>query len=294
MKKFFLVFGVCVLLLGASCNSGKGKTIVVGAKDFTEQDILGNMLNFLITEHTDYKVDYKHEISSSILWAAIKSGDVDLSIDYTGTMYAHVLKGTETHDPQEVYEIAKKGLKDEYRILMLNPLGFNNTYTLSVRPETAEKYGLKTYSDLAKVSHELILGGTFEIFNRNDGIPNLKKTYNMSFKDEKAIDGILRYAAINNNEIDITTAFSTDGMLIEHNLTVLEDDKNFFPPYHAVPLIREDSAKKFPEIIPLMEKLHNLFTDASMRDLNYQVEVLKRNHAEVAKEFLIAQGLISN
>jgi osmoprotectant transport system permease protein len=294
MKKSFLVLAFCVLALGVSCNSNKGKTIVVGAKDFTEQDILGNMLNFLITEHTDYKVDYKHEISSSILWAAIKSGDVDLSIDYTGTMYAHVLKGTETHDPQEVYEISKKGLKDEYQILMLNPLGFNNTYTLSVRPETAEKYGLKTYSDLAKVSQNLILGGTFEIFNRTDGIPNLKKVYGMSFKEEKAIDGILRYAAIINNEIDITTAFSTDGMLIEHKLVVLEDDKNFFPPYHAVPLIREDSAKKFPEIIPLMEKLHNLFTDASMRDLNYQVEVLKRNHTEVAKEFLIARGLISN
>lgn len=284
-----LVMGM--VLLSGGCKGAK-TTVVVGAKDFTEQDILGNMLYLLIEAHTDIKVDYKHEMSSNVVFAAIKSGDIDLYIDYTGTVYGNYLGYSEMRSAEEVYDIAVKALKDQYDLLMLDPLGFNNTYTLSVRKDTAEHYGLKTYSDLAKVSQDLILGATFEVLNRNDGIPNLKKAYGMSFKDEKAIDGTLRYTAMAKDEIQVTDAFSTDGLLLEYDLMVLEDDRQFFPPYYAAPIIRAKTAEKYPELLNLLQRLSHILDDEAMRELNYRVDVLKENPTETARNFLKARGLM--
>jgi osmoprotectant transport system permease protein len=294
MKKIFTLSVAMVIMavLWSGCNGAGKKSIVVGAKDFTEQDILGNMLKLLITAKTDIPVEYKHEMSSNVVFAAIKSGDIDVYMDYTGTVYGNYLGYSEIKPAEEVYAIAVKEFKARYNLLMLKPLGFNNTYTLSVRTDTAEKYGLQTYSDLAKASSELILGATFEVLNRNDGIPNLKKVYNLSFKAEKAIDGTLRYTAMEHDDIQVTDAFSTDGMLIQYNLVVLEDDQHFFPPYYAVPVIREATAKKYPELLPLLDTLTNVLDDNTMRGLNYQVDVLKVNPAEVAREFLQGKGLI--
>jgi osmoprotectant transport system permease protein len=292
MKRMMVVFTVVLsmALLSVACKAKT--TVVVGAKDYTEQDILGNMLYLLIEANMDIKVEYKHEMSSNVVFAAIKSGDIDLYMEYTGTVYGSYLGYSEMRSAEEVYAIAVQALKDQYDILMLDPLGFNNTYTLSVRKDTAEKYGLKTYSDLAKVSQDLILGATFEVLNRNDGIPNLKKAYGMSFKDEKAIDGTLRYTAIAKDEIQVTDAFSTDGLLMEYELAILEDDRHFFPPYYAAPVIRAQTAAKYPELQSLLLKLSHILDDETMRGLNYQVDVLKESPTETARNFLKDRGLI--
>jgi osmoprotectant transport system permease protein len=293
MKRKVAVFAVVLgmVFLSMSCKGTK-TSIVVGAKDFTEQDILGNILYLLIEAHTDLKVEYKHEMSSNVVFAAIKSGDIDMYIDYTGTVYGNYLGYSEMKGAEAIYAIVVQALKDQYDLLMLDPLGFNNTYTLSVRKETAEQYGLKTYSDLAKVSQNFTLGATFEVLNRNDGIPNLKKAYGMSFKNEKAIDGTLRYTAIAKDEIQVTDAFSTDGLLMEYDLMVLEDDKQFFPPYYAAPVIRAQTAEKYPEVQNLLRKLSNVLDDATMRELNYHVDVLKESPTDTARNFLKARGLI--
>jgi glycine betaine/choline ABC-type transport system substrate-binding protein len=293
MKKRLVPFLVLAGLVLVSLSCGKGKqAVVVGAKDFTEQDILGHMIAMLIKEKTDIPVTYKHEMASNIIFAAIKNGDVDLFVDYTGTVYGNYFQHSEMKSADEVYRIAVRELKDTFNILMLTPLGFNNTYTLSVRPDTAEKYGLKTYSDLAKVSGELILGATFDIYNRNDGIPNLKKTYDMKFKEEKAVEGSLRYIAIEQDEIQITNAFSTDGMLDQYNLMVLEDNKSFFPPYHSAIIIRWETTEKYPELLPLLDKLSGLINDQTMRGMNYRVDVLRENPEDVARDFLMEKSLI--
>jgi osmoprotectant transport system permease protein len=290
--KFIKVLLVGMILLSVVGCSTKTKTLVVGAKDFTEQDILGNILQVLIEENTTIDVEYKHEMSSNVLFSALKSGDVDVSIDYTGTVYAFYLGNQEVKSAEETFTIAAQGIQDQFKIRMLEPLGFNNTYTLSVTSATADKYQLKTYSDLAKISAQLKLGATFEILNRNDGIPNLKQVYNMEFLEEKAIDGTLRYIAINNDEVQIVDAFSTDGLLIEYNLVVLEDDLKFFPPYQAVPLVREDTLKEYPELLSILNQLTGVLDDASMRQLNYQVDVKQLNPTDVARAFLQSKGLI--
>lgn len=277
------------MLLGCS---NKENTIVVGAKDYTEQDILGNIVTVLIQENTNLEVEYKHEMASNILFAAMQSGDVDIAVDYTGTVYGNYLGYSEIKSAEEVYDISVKELNEKYKLRMLEPLGFNNTFCLAVTASTAEKYNLKTFSDLAAVSSDFIFGGCFEILNRNDGIPQLKKRYNMEFKEEKAIEGVLRYTSIDNDETQVVDAFSTDGMLMEYDLVVLEDDKNFFPPYHAASIIREETAKKYPELITVLDKLTDSLSDDTMRDLNYKVDVLKEDPRNVAIEFLKENDLI--
>jgi osmoprotectant transport system permease protein len=231
-------------------------------------------------------------MSSTVLFNALKSGDIDVVVEYTGSAYAHYLGHSELKSAEEVYDISVKELKERFQLLMLDPLGFNNTYTLSVRKDTAEKYGLKTYSDLAKIPNELVIGAGFEIFNRNDGIPNLKKVYGITFKDEKALDGNLRYVALENDESQITDAFATDGLLQKYGLTVLEDDKHFFPPYHAAVLVRASVVEKYPEIQAQLDRLTGLLPDDVMRNMNYKVDVLNENPVEVARAFLTANGLI--
>lgn len=297
MKKRFaailaVLFVVAMLAGGLTGCSGEVKTIVVGAKDYTEQDVLGNIVTVLLENNTDLEVEYKHEMSSNVVFAAVQSGDVDVYIDYTGTIYGNYLDYSDVKSADEVYEISVTEMSEKYDLRVLAPLGFNNTYCLAVRPDTASEYNLKTLSDLAAVSSDMVFGGGFEILNRNDGIPNLKIAYDMSFKEELAVEGVLRYTAIENNETQITEAFSTDGMLAEYELVVLEDDKNFFPPYHAVPVIREDTAQNHPEVLAELEKLNGFIDEDSMRQLNYRVDVLKENPREVAEDFLKTAGLI--
>ncbi|MDZ5034901.1 glycine betaine ABC transporter substrate-binding protein, partial [Clostridium perfringens] len=148
----------------------------------------------------------------------------------------------------EVYNVMKDRFKEDYGIEVLNPMGFNNTYAMAVTKETADKYNLKTVSDLAKISSELVAGPTIEFANREDGLLGINKAYNMGFKTVKPIDGGLRYTALNSNETQVIDAFTTDGLIEQFKLTVLEDDKNFFPPYYAVPIINEKTLEKFPEL----------------------------------------------
>ena len=171
-------------------------------------------------------------------------------------------------------------------------MNFNNTYSLAVTKDLASKYNLKTISDLAKVSKDLTISPTLEFVNRNDGLPGLLKAYNPEFKDVIAMDGSPRYTALLNNNSQVIDAFTTDGLLRKFNLTVLEDDKNFFPPYYAVPLLKQKTLEKYPEVEKLMSKLGPYLTDEVMQEMNYQVDEVGKNPEEVAKEFLLTNNLI--
>lgn len=286
------VAAILVLVMFTGCSS-ENDTIVVGAKDYTEQDILGNLLTVLIQENTDLNVTFKNEMSSNVVFEAIKSGEIDVYIDYTGTLYGVYLGYNDTKTADEIYDIVVSEFSDRFSLDVLEPLGFNNTYTLSVRQDTAEQLGLTTFSDLAKVSNTLNLGATFEILNRNDGVPNLKEMYQMEFASETALDGTLRYTALESDEVQVIDAFSTDALLMEYDLFVLEDDLNYFPAYHAVPIISHATAEKYPEVQEAVEVLTGLLDEETMRGLNYQVDVLARNPKDVAKEFAQEKGLIS-
>ncbi|XJZ25674.1 glycine betaine ABC transporter substrate-binding protein [Bacillota bacterium Lsc_1132] len=296
-KKLIVSFATIVLIAAgvfAFFPTAKAEDkIVIGTKNFSEQLILGNMLADLIENKTDLQVDRKLNLGGTqVAFGAIKSGDIDMYVEYTGTGLVDIMKKQAVNNPQQVYNIVKKEFKSKYGIDLLQPLGFNNTYALAVRQETASKYGLKTISDLAKVSNQMIIGPTIEFPNRNDGLPGLTKAYNMNFKAVKAVDGGLRYTALKNYKSDVIDAFSTDGLLEAFHLKVLEDDKHFFPPYYAVPIIKESTLKEHPELKKVINSLAGKLSDEKMRDLNYKVDSLKQSPDKVAKEFLQKEGLI--
>jgi osmoprotectant transport system permease protein len=284
-----------IITVSAVSNLNKGQnTIKIAGKDFTEQHILVHMFSDLIEDRTDLNVERNVNLGGTqVCFSSLKSGDIDLYFDYSGTAYGDTLNYPPISDMEEVYQTVKKDFKEKFDIEVLKQMGFNNTYVLAVTNETAQKYHLKTISDLASVASRLKAGTTLEFLNREDGLLGITKLYNFQFKATTGLDGSPRYTALINKETDVVDAFSTDGLLKKFNLVSLIDDKNFFPPYYAIPLVRGDILKKYPEIEPVIEELGDILTDEVMIELNYKVDELQMDPETVAKEFLVDKGLIS-
>lgn len=262
-------------------------TIRVGSKDFTEQEILCYMTSHAIENNTDINVETECNLGGAqVVFSALTNDNIDLYIDYAGTDYTDILDHKPISDVDKVYQTIKKEMKQKYNIEVLDQMTFNNTYALAVTKETAEQYNLKTISDLTRVANELTIAPTLEFINREDGLPGLKKAYGLEFKDTIGIDGSPRYTALQNNNAQVIDAFTTDGLLRKFNLVVLEDDKNFFPPYNAIPLVRSDTLKEYPEIEDILNKLGTYLTDEVMQDLNYQVDELGNSPEQVAINYL--------
>ena len=269
------------------------KIIRVASKDFTEQIIIGNMVADLIELNTDIKVERKLALGGTpVSFAALRSKDIDMYVEYTGTAYSEVLSHPPISDVQRVYDTVKQEFASKYNIVVLKHLNFNNTYTLAVTQQTAAKYNLNKISDLRPVAAHMKAGVTFEFLNREDGLHGVEKVYGFRFRDSAPLYGSSRYTALVNRNIDVIDAFSTDGLLKKFQLKVLADDKQFLPPYYAVPLVRADTLQKYPEIETLMDKMGAVLNNDVMTDLNYQVDELHREPRIVAHEFLKQQGLI--
>lgn len=277
----------------AGCKKNTDNTIVVASKNYNEALVLGNMFASIIEYNTDLTVERKLNLGgTNVAFQALKNDSVDLYPEYTGTGYVSIMGRESISDTQKVYDDMKTYYNDELDVAVLTPLGFNNTYAMAVRKDTAAKYNLKTCSDLAKVSDELILGSTFEFAEREDGYLGMQKMYNMFFKDSKSVDGALRYQALANGNSDVIDAFTTDGLLKMFDLVVLEDDLGFFPPYHGVPIVRNEIIKKHPEVKVQLERLGGLIDEAAMIDMNYLVDKEGQDPEKVADNFLRANGLI--
>lgn len=300
-KKSVMILGTAVIaillftLISKNQNSGnKTKLIKIATKPSAEQLILGEMLSLLIEKNTDIHVEKKFSIGggTSNIHPALLKGDIDIYPEYTGTSWLFVLKHDKPLDSGEMYKQLKKEYEDKFDLEWLGLLGFNNTFTLSVKEEDAKKYNIKTFSDLAKLSKNYRFGAEFDFFEREDGYPGLKKVYGFDFKKLVELDINLKYKAIGGNEVDAINSFSTDSLIKKHKLVTLQDDKNYFPSYNAGFVIRKETLKKYPELKKLVEKLNGLIDDKTMTDLNYQVEVENQNPEEVAKKFLMEKGLI--
>ncbi|MFQ9893629.1 MAG: glycine betaine ABC transporter substrate-binding protein [Emergencia sp.] len=297
-KVTLAVAGVLVAILVGNSAIGaimkEDKTIVVGSKDFTEQLILCNMYADVIENDTDINVVREENLGGSqVCYEAMKKGEVDMYIDYTGTIYVSLLGHTAKPDMEAVYNECKEELAREDNITLLPQASFNNTYTLAVSKETAAKYGLSSMKDFQKCDSQLTLGATLEFLNRpDDGLPGLEKKYNIEFKDAIGLDGSPRFTALETGEVDVVNAFATDGLLKKYDLVTLTDDEGYFPPYYAVPMIRQETLDKYPELEKSINRLGEYLTDEVMQELNYQVDEVGREPAEVAREFLTSNGLI--
>lgn len=268
----------------------------IGSKEACESVIIGNMMADLIEAKTDLKVERKLALGGTMIaFQALDSGEIDLYPEYTGTAYGTILgnsiqPGT---TKEEVYDLVKAQLKERHDVDILENFGFNNTYVLAVSKETAEKYNLKTVSDLKNVNGTLRFGCSPEFAVRDDGLPGIEKTYGLKFKSIHNFSGTLMYTAINSGEVDVITAFSTDGLLQKYDLVLLEDDKNFFPPYFMLAFINGDTLKKYPELVEPMSMMYDLLDDETMQGLNYKVVEEGQDRADVARQFLLDNGLVT-
>ena len=290
-----IILGLFIIIFGAyfSLNSKKDKTINIATKPMTEGYILGQMLTELIEQDTDLKVNITNGVGggTSNIHPAIVKGEFDLYPEYTGTSWEAVLKKEGSYDESKFDELQKE-YKEKYNLEYVNLYGFNNTYGLAVNKDIAEKYNLKTYSDLAAVSNNLIFGAEYDFFEREDGYKELQKVYNVDFKKKIDMDIGLKYQAMKDKKIDVMVIFTTDGQLAISDVVVLEDDKKMYPSYRAGTVIRSEILSEYPELKPVLEKLNNILDDKTMADLNYQVESEGKKPEDVAREYLQEKGLL--
>ncbi len=288
MKKLILILGI---FLGIS----QANSIIVGGKNFTEQQFLAEMTTQLL-KAKGYKVDKKSGMGSTVLRKAQIHGQVDIYWEYTGTSLITYNKIKDKLSSDEVYNTVKK-LDKKVGLIWLNPSKANNTYAFAMRVEDKEKYNINTISEYAtamKAKKDILTGLNSEFSARDDGMPGVQKAYKFRLPRANLIkmDSGLIYTALKNKKIDIGLVFATDGRISAFNFYTLKDDKKFFPNYALVPVIREETLNKNPQLSVILNNVSAILTDDLMRKINAQIDVKKISLKEVANKFLKDNGLI--
>jgi len=292
MKKLVFVL-VAVLAVAAFCaGCGQQDAVVqIAHKDYTEQRITGQMISVYL-ESKGYKTEVSELSGTLLCYTALRQGDVDVYAEFTGSAYGAIFDQTEILGVQETYDYVKDRCEKEHGITWLQPLGWNNTFILAVRAETAQELGISDVSGLVPYAKDFVIGCDDEFIIRTDGLPGLKKTYEgLSFKQEIPMDQGLTYAALRSGDLDVISAYSTDGRIAKYDLVTLTDDKSFFPPYFVTPILRMDYAEKNPEITAALNDLGGRWTDADMQRYNLMVDE-GADAREVATLMLRDVGLI--
>lgn len=213
--------------------------------------------------------------------------------EYTGTGLINILEQEPKSDPQEVYDIVSKEYKDKFNLVWLEPTDANDSQGLVTTKKVAEKYDLYTISKLAELAPKLRMAAVPEFTEREDGLIGLQKHYGgMEFKSLELYDYGIKYRVILNDEADVTVGFTTDGDLTNPDLVLLEDDKSFWPPYYVAPVIRNEILEKDSKVADVLNEVSKLLNDEVVQKLNAEVDIDKREYAEVAKDFLVEQGII--
>lgn len=290
---------VIALLFGSiivdSIDFSGDKKIVIGSKEYIEVRILNELYAQLIEENTDIKVERQPALGDTlVVWQAIKNGDLDIVPDYTGTYYSTVLELP--FEPGMGIEETYHGVVDtlpDYSLNASAQLGPNNAYVFACSPAFAEKYGVKTVSDLAPIAHNFTVGCS-QGFYANDkaGLFPVCEYYGMSFKDSMTFGAAPMYLAHESGEVDVIITFATDGLLQKYDLVFLDDDKNFFPPYVLFTIYNDRIKTDFPEVVVLLNKMDMAVTDEEMQNMNYRGAELEHSPYDIARDFLLEKGLI--
>jgi osmoprotectant transport system substrate-binding protein len=300
MKKFWLlsILSCFIALLIASCNfnspSQAAGDIVVASKDFTEQDILGELLAQQIEDTTDLKVIRRPRLGGTfVCHNAILAGQIDAYIEYTGTAFTGILKQETINDPDVVHAKLKQAYAEKFNLEVMPSLGFENTFAMIIRGADAKNYNIQTLSEAAKYTPQWRGGFGYEFLERQDGFPGLAETYNLRFaRPPKIMDLGLIYRALIQKQVDMIAGNSTDGQISRLGLVVLEDDKQYFPPYEAAPIVRKETLAKYPQLRTAINQLSGKITADEMRQLNNLVEGELRDIKTVVREFRKSQGLL--
>jgi osmoprotectant transport system substrate-binding protein len=293
IRRLFATVAVTICLLLISCAPPHPNHPVIGAKNFTEQVVLGELLAQEIEAKSNLKVERRFYLAGSyICHQALISGRIDAYVEYTGTALTAILKQPLDRDPQAVLSTVRSLYASKYGITVAQPLGFENTFAMVVRGDDARRLHLTTLSQAAQYAPEWRLGVGYEFEQRPDGLPGLSTAYGLKFAaPPRTMDLGLLYRALNAHQVDIIAGNSTDGPIQAFGLTALEDDKHYFPPYQAVPLVRNEALQRWPQIQNALDALAGKITADDMRAMNEAIDGQHRDPADVVREFRLRRGL---
>jgi osmoprotectant transport system substrate-binding protein len=277
----------------AGCAPPRPDHPVIGAKNFTEQVVLGELLAQHIEARTGLKVDRRFYLAGSyICQQALEAGRIDGYVEYTGTALTAILKQPVDKDRARVMSTIRRLYGQRYGVDVGNSLGFENTFAMIVRSEEANRLHVSTLSEAAAVSSKWKLGVGYEFQERPDGLRGLETAYGLKFDGSpRTMDLGLLYRAITQRQVDIIAGNSTDGPVQALHLTVLADDRHYFPPYDAVPLFREDAYRRWPQLRAAVTELSGKIDAQEMQRMNAAVDAQHRDPAEVVREFRAKKGL---
>jgi osmoprotectant transport system substrate-binding protein len=290
-------FGIALLAFASvllpGCSPPRPDHPVIGAKNFTEQVVLGELLAQEIEAKSSLKVERRFYLAGSyICQQALVSGRIDAYVEYTGTALTAVLKQPVDRDPQRVLDTVRRLYASRYNIVVGQPLGFENTFAMVIRGEDARALHLTTLSQAAQYTPRWRLGVGYEFEQRPDGLAGLSAAYGLHFAAApRTMDLGLLYRALNGHQVDIIAANSTDGPIQAFGLVALEDDKHYFPPYQAVPLVRAEALRRWPQIQTALTALAGKITADDIRAMNEAVDGQHRDPAQVVREFRNRKGL---
>ncbi|WP_438798306.1 ABC transporter permease/substrate-binding protein [Staphylococcus pseudintermedius] len=297
-RKMLATLGVILLFMLAvtiaPIFSNQNERITIAGKLGTEPSIITNMYKILIEDKTDYTVSVKDGMGkTTFLFNALKSGDIDGYLEFTGTVLGELTKESpKSKDEKEVYEQANASLENKFDMTLLRPMQYNNTYALAVKRDFAEEHNIKTINDLKKVESEIKPGFTLEFNDREDGYHAIQKVYHLNFQNVKKMEPKLRYQAIESGDINLIDAYSTDAELKQYDMVVLDDDRKVFPPYQGAPLFKKSFIEAHPDIEKALNQLEGKISDEEMQEMNYRVAEKDEDPYDVAKAYLKKQGLI--
>ena len=295
LRSISIILTLTTLMVLSSCGE-KEAAVKLGSKNFTEQFIISSIIGqFLESKGIKVNTDMLGLGSTALVHQAIVNGEIDLYCEYTGTGLTTILKEPVIVDPDECYQRVKTEYKEKFDLVWLKPLGYNSTWVLVMRKDKADQLGIKRISELKEHADTLRFGTEQTFLAREDGYPGLKQAYGFEFKNVKAMEGSgLMYMALSGKNLDVVTGYGTDGQIAALNLVALEDDKSFFPPYDAVPVMRSESLERMPDIEDALNQLAGKITTEAMSAMCNQVDGESKEPKQVAREWLQREGLVDN
>lgn len=272
----------------------------VGSFNNTEQLLMAELV-VQVLEDAGFETEQFNLAGTFIVHEARNAGDIDVHVEYTGTgltvLEQNVADLRQDGDSPEdvasiVFDEVKRGYEEQWNAIWLEPFGFNNTYAMGMRETHAEELGIESISDLKDYPGELVIGAQHEFIVREDGIPGMQDIYGIEFQDTQSMESGLMYAALDNEDVDIISAYSTDGRIQALNIRLLEDDLGFFPPYHAAPVVRQELLDASPEVADVINRLAGKISDEQMQSMNFRVDDGGEEPRDVARDFLTQEGLL--
>lgn len=293
MRRLIVAASVTFCALLTACAPPRPDHPVIGAKNFTEQVVLGELLAQEIEAKSHLKVERRFYLAGSyIAHQALIAGRIDAYAEYTGTALTAILKQPVSRDPHMVLNTVRDLYASRYNVTVADPLGFENTFAMVIRGDDARRLHITSLSEAARYTPQWKLGVGYEFEQRPDGLPGLSAAYGLKFDGSpRTMDLGLLYRALNAHQVDIIAANSTDGPIKAFGLTALEDDRHYFPPYQAVPLVRDEALQRWPQIKAALAALAGKITADDMRSMNEAVDGEHRDPAAVVREFREKKGL---